>query len=412
MGGMWTHGSHRCLPVLAVTYSSCPPRNRDGDMAWSQRLGHAELVLHLAGRRLRVTAPYRELLERVTSVVVPPCTVEASSSGPEWTLSIEEDVCPVDDEESGLERPELVYSHHGPRLTVLDSHDGRTRVAGRYRPSSAAASIEVDTSACATRLLLPAGDVGAARWGDWLMKTFYASRLLAAGWQMLHASAVALDGEAMLFLATSRGGKSTLAHRACTELGAAFLADDLVLLGPDGTVVGWPTRVSLPADLPGLAGLGVACDRVADGRVRRRRMLTPPEHRTTLGITYSPPVPLGTVVSLVSGTPDAAGTDARGAGRRALQVCHLDRDAVARARVEALDVPRQRLFTSDLLGLTGGPRATSPSATGVDVAGLLSRAPGALLRIMDPEALSTAPVWDELAQFVPGLAAHLEVGRR
>lgn len=355
-----------------------------------------------------MTAPHQGLLERVTAVVAPPCAVETSGADPEWTMSIEEDVCPVRAEGDGLEQVELIYPLGGPRLTVLDNHDGRMRVAGRYRPDSAAVSIEVDVSACATRLVLPAGDVDTARWGDWLVKVFFASRLVSAGWRMLHASAVAVDGAALLFLAGSRGGKSTLAHRACTELGAEFLADDLVLLGPDGTVVGWPTRVCLPADLSDVAGAGVACDRVVDGRVRRRRVLTRPEHRTALGINYSPPVRLGSVVSVIS---DAAGA-ADGAGRRAVQVCRLDRDVLARARVEALDVPRQRLFTSDLLGLTGGPRTTSLSDTGVDVAGLLSRAPGALLRIADPAALSTAPVWNELAAFVPGLATHLNVGAR
>lgn len=378
-------------------------------MAGTQRPAGSEVVLRLAGRRLRVTAPHHGLLERVTAVVAPPCTVDVSGSGPEWTVAIEEDVCPVRAEDAGLDRVELIYPLGGPRLTVPDNHDGRMRAVGRYRPDSAAVSIEVDATACTTRLLLPAGDMGAARWGDWLVKVFFASRALSAGWRMLHASAVAVDGAASLFLAASRGGKSTLAHRACTELGAEFLADDLVLLGPDGTVVGWPTRVCLPADLPGVADVGMASDRVVDGQVRRRRVLTPPEHRVALGVTYSPPVPLGSVVCVVSGS---AGAAADGVGRRAVQVCHLDWDVLARAQVEALDVPRQRLFTSDLLGLTGGSRATSPSGTGVDVAGLLSRAPGALLRIVDPEALSTVPVWDELAAFVPGLATHLHVGQR
>ncbi len=69
---------------------------------------------------------------------------------------------------------------------------------------------------------------------------------------------------------------------------------------------------------------------------------------------------------------------------------------------EALTIPAQRLYTSDLLGLTGGPRTTGPAADDAEVVHLLSQVPGALLSVGDPAALSTAPVWDALKASFPG----------
>ncbi|GAA0829846.1 hypothetical protein ACFQVD_04770 [Streptosporangium amethystogenes subsp. fukuiense] len=89
----------------------------------------------------------------------------------------------------------------------------------RYRPGSAAALLEVDRARRTTRVVVP--DEGTARrWPDWLARLFFSSRMLDGGWRMLHASAVTLNGVVVLFVAGSRGGKSTLAYRACDELGA------------------------------------------------------------------------------------------------------------------------------------------------------------------------------------------------
>ncbi|MET9104803.1 hypothetical protein [Streptomyces antibioticus] len=313
---------------------------------------------------------------------------------PDWSVRIYENIRPGGAVEEAAGQPELVFPQGGPRLTVLDNQNGSLRVRGRYRPDGAAVVIEAEASACRTRLVLPAGDVGAVRWGDWLAKVFFASRLLQTGWRMLHASAVAIDGRALLFLAGPRGGKSTLAHRACMELGADFLADDLVVLSPDGTVVGWPARVCLPADLPVRRAVGTLLDGMADGQVRRRLLLTPAEHRTALGVTYSPPVPLGMVVSIEPMADPWA---------PAVHAVRLAQDDVIAAAAEAQDVPAQRLYTSDLLGLTGGPRTSGLVGAAGEVARLLSRVPGALLRLGDPAALPTAPVWDALSGLGPGV---------
>jgi hypothetical protein len=60
----------------------------------------------------------------------------------------------------------------------------------------------------------------------------------------VHAAAVALDGQAVLFAAPSGTGKSTLAH-ACHGAGLALMAEDQVRvqLGPRARIWGWPLRV-------------------------------------------------------------------------------------------------------------------------------------------------------------------------
>jgi hypothetical protein len=278
---------------------------------------------------------------------------------------------------------------------VVDSTAGRLRLHGRYRPDCAAASIETDRAAETTRIVLPTGDKSAARLADWLAKGFFASRLLGTGWQMLHASAVVVAGQAVLFLAGPRGGKSTLAHRACAELGAMFLADDLVLLGPDGTVAGWPARVCLPVDLPVPHGAGEVFERIVGRDVRRRVRLTPPEHRRTLGVGYSPPVPLGAVISIA-----LAGSSVR------VHASPLERDALTSVVEKALDVPSQRLFTGDLLGLTGSGSTAPPTDATSSVLRLLSRKPGVQLTVGDPVSLPTVAVWRELSAILPLLTAE------
>ncbi|MFD4577414.1 hypothetical protein ACFWNK_34080 [Streptomyces sp. NPDC058417] len=364
-------------------------------MAGEDQSSWAEAELRLADYRLHLSAPHGALLERVTSVMAPPCVVVEPAAEPEWSVRIDVDTGPIVDVEQPVVRPELVLPQGGPRLTVLDNQGGRLRLLGRYRPGWAPVTIEVDPSACRTRLILPAGDVGAVRWGDWLAKVFFASRLLHSGWRMLHASAVAVGGRALLFLAGPRGGKSTLAHRACTELGADYLADDLVLLGPDGTVVGWPARICLPVDLPVPYAVGTLMDGMADGQVRRRWLLTPAEHRLALGLAYSPPVPLGAVVSIVPMSEPRVS---------AVHAMHLSEEDLIAAAVEAQEVQAQRLYTSDLLGLTGGPRTSGPAGAVGDVAGLLSRVPCVRLRVGDLASLPAEPVWDVLSGLVPGVA--------
>ena len=172
------------------------------------------------------------------------------------------------------------------------------------------------------------------------------------------------------------------------ELGARFLADDLVLIGPDGTVVGWPTRVAVPAELAGDTDGGRRERTVVAGVRRDRILFTPAQHRAALGIAYSPPVPLGAVV-IVDGDA-AAGEDVR-----------ADADVLERAVARAAHVPQQLLYVSDPLGLRGGVRLADQAAAAPALEGLLSGVPSAVLRVA-VEQLSSAPVWRALEDVVPG----------
>ncbi|MDP9842225.1 hypothetical protein [Streptosporangium lutulentum] len=205
----------------------------------------ADLVL--GSWRLRVSAP-SDLLQGVLSVMAPPCTVEEAAPGIGWTVRAmrdEHDDLPADVDEVFADRPVVVSPCGGPQLAVVDVSNGLMRLLGRYKPGTAAALLEIDQGRRTTRVVVP--EVGPGRrWLDWTARMFFSSRMLAGGWRLLHASAIAVDGVAVLFIADQGGGKTTLAHRACKELGARFMADDLVMVGPGGIVAGWPTRAALP----------------------------------------------------------------------------------------------------------------------------------------------------------------------
>ncbi|MBD3146328.1 MULTISPECIES: hypothetical protein [Microbispora] len=346
----------------------------------------SDVDLLLGGFRLRLVSESRKLLEHVTSVMVPPCETAGHLPGADWTVMVEEADEPDPDEVDAVfsDRPVVVLPYGGPQLAVVAAGDGTLRAMGHYRPEVATAVIEVDMAGRTTRVVLPAGDEMSIRWADWLVRVFFASRMLVSGWHMLHASAVAVNGSAVLFLAEQGGGKSTLAHRACTELGAAFLADDLVLLGPGRTVVGWPTRVSLPEELvTGTAAAGVG---------RRRIVFSPADYRALLNGERSSPVPLGAVVIV------APGADADAYAPAVERV-----DSLRYEETVALDIPAQRLHTSDLLGLTGGPR---PAGRSVPLPReLLGGVPTACLRIGDLRTLPHVPVWEALSELLAPLAA-------
>ncbi|MCC9309165.1 hypothetical protein LN042_19100 [Kitasatospora sp. RB6PN24] len=361
-----------------------------GSVADAHRV-RADLLL--AGLRLRIAAPSPRLVESVVGVLAPACEVDPSTQGePGWTLIVDqaESVVEVEALFEGLLVLALPYS--GRQLAVLDTAEGVLRLAARYRRGAAPVLLEVDAAHRATRLVVSPGDGVGVRWADWLARVFFASRLLAAGWRMLHASAVAVDGAALVFLAGQRGGKSTLAHRAVRERGALFLADDLVLAGPGGLVVGWPTRVAVPAELFAgqLPAVGRAERTVVAGVPRRRVLFSPPEHRQALSVPYSPPVPLGAVVVARSAE----------ASEQGVRADSLPEAGVREAVAAAARVPQQLLYVSDALGLMGGPRLAEQAAGVGNRAELLGGVPAAALNV-PADRLATADVWRALAPVVP-----------
>jgi len=80
-------------------------------------------------------------------------------------------------------------------------------------------------------------DIEAARI-DVLGRVF-ATALHASGLSVLHASAVAIDGTAIAFLAPRVYGKSTLAM-AMLDAGAQLVTDDILAVEPDVPVTAWP----------------------------------------------------------------------------------------------------------------------------------------------------------------------------
>ena len=194
--------------------------------------------------------------------MTPPCDqADTGSEAPGWSVDIETGTGgPAGhDRHDGL--PVVSWPQSGRRLVVHRSDGGIIAATGFYRQGAAPVRIEADIRARETQVLLPPGDPLSRRWPDWLARSFFGARLLSDGWLLLHASAVRVvtpaGDRAVLVLAGSRGGKSTLAYRACRELGAAHMADDLALARarPDGVeVTGWPTRAGVPVEIldPGL----------------------------------------------------------------------------------------------------------------------------------------------------------------
>lgn len=122
--------------------------------------------------------------------------------------------------------------------------------------------------------------------------------LAAAGETVLHASAVGVDGVAVLLVGEARSGKSTTAA-ALAGAGAAVLADDGVLLDSRGSGV-WAVPsypgLRLWPDAAGFAvSRGLTRAPVAPGSEKRRLLLP--------GGAPPPVLPLGVVYSLRAGGP-------------------------------------------------------------------------------------------------------------
>ncbi len=404
----------RCTRSDPVSYC-CPPIDRAAGAAPgppTSVLREPPTDVVLAGHRLRLTAETCDMVENALSVLVPPCSLAAASATGEvgWSVHIA-----FASPSAGLRKahgqPVFGWAGSGRRLEILDAADGVLVLAGRYREGCAESVIEVDTRCRQTRVLLPPGDVPSRRWPDWIGRMFFGTRLLADGWHLVHASAVSIetdDGpQAVLFLAGPRGGKSTLAHRACVELSAKLLSDDLVLLqsGPDGGVaVGWPTRVSVPlelldAPLREKASGQARLDSTLGGRWRRRLVLSPPEYAAMFHADRAGPTRLGAIVVV---DPTA------GSHRQAMAVDRdVSHDRIGTALTRAAHIPAQRLMMLDLLGIAGPSArpwaardAGANLATGFRDGGVAMVA----LRVPDMSLLPSLPVWNALAVHVPWVA--------
>jgi hypothetical protein len=119
------------------------------------------------------------------------------------------------------------------------------------------------------------------------------------GYEMLHASAVGIDGKAVAFLGDSSAGKTSLATNALLQ-GAEFMADDAVALEVhDGRVLAHPGP-------PVAAVRHAEVDRLS--RANRRRlgvsMASNPKEVLFRVSRHSGPAPLGAMYFIDRTSPD------------------------------------------------------------------------------------------------------------
>jgi len=369
----------------------------------------ASAEVALAGHRLHLTADVQDMADDALSVLAPPCSVRKAVAGePGWSVHVTPGPASYSSPRRG--HPVFGWDDVGRRLEVVDAADGLLVLAGRYREGCAETLIVVDGQSRQTRIFLPPEDRPSRRWPDWAARMFFGTRLLADGWHLVHAAAVSIDTDAgpraVLFLAGPHGGKSTLAHRACVELSARLMSDDLVLLQPrSGCVaaVGWPTRVSVPMELLDAAAREKASttavlDTLADGRRRRRLVLSAPEYGAMFNVERAGPTMLGAVVVVSSADPAA--------GRHVVELDgNIGADRLGAALTAAAQIPAQRLMMLDLLGIAG-PSAQPPWPTSMAPAELLAAFRDAEvatvgISVPDMSRLPSLPVWTVLAARVP-----------
>jgi len=95
-------------------------------------------------------------------------------------------------------------------------------------------------SADGRRLRCAVGDGGEEAWQRLLVAQVLPFAAVLRGLEVLHASAVVIDGQAVAFAGPSGAGKTSVALELC-RLGASFLADDVLAVESDGGVlVGHP----------------------------------------------------------------------------------------------------------------------------------------------------------------------------
>lgn len=357
--------------------------------------GTPEAWLSLMGHHLRITADTDEVVADVVGRLSPPCDL----GGPKnvaWTVQVRNGSAAPADLDALRDRPQLIIQRDGPRLVLSDVTGTGTAAVGQYAPGSSPVWIESDLERRTTRVVLPDRSDPGNRWVDWLARVFFGSRLIADGWRLVHASAVCIADRAVLIAAPPHGGKSTLAFRACAELRAALMADDLVFLGgaKDAPLaVGWPTRIAVPTEClkVDLVPIGFPLHAVLrtrhSGRERERIVLNPVEHRNLMGMEHTGPKPLGALITIRSGARTGDGGQ-RSSGQSAA-------DAFQSAGMPVA----QRLFITDMLGLVGGHQLLTVAMESIDD-WWPDHVPVVPLDVEDLTELPTLPVWPQLlAQF-------------
>ncbi|AUG78271.1 hypothetical protein CFP65_3478 [Kitasatospora sp. MMS16-BH015] len=161
------------------------------------------------------------------------------------------DRLPVDpDDLAAVPRsPQLWLDEKGPRFVVLDHRPDR---AVLLRDNEADSDPVLITATPPGRLRIDVTDdgPGTRRAVVRLLTFLLCGQLHAAGVPVLHGSAVARNGQAVLIAGPTNAGKSTLAFLAATLGGWDFVSDDSLLAwrdGPEGAlrVSGMPRRMGI-----------------------------------------------------------------------------------------------------------------------------------------------------------------------
>lgn len=137
--------------------------------------------------------------------------------------------------------------------------------------------------------------------------TMLAFLLMLRGSTVLHASAVAVDGEAIAFTGPSGGGKSTVAALMC-RAGAALVTDDVLAIDVDGTpsCVGAAEELRLRSNAASLAADDGRSRATADNRTAFAPADTFGDALPLSAIVVPAPSREVTEVAITRVTPDAA----------------------------------------------------------------------------------------------------------
>ena len=225
--------------------ATAPPRERF-------TLSYAHATLHVESEVEGV----RELTERLLAPAFR--TTEDGRPGDhprlEVVLSTPADV-PADARRAMERMPTLLLD--GTRQVVLDRDTERVTVLQLAEADATELLLTSWPARNRLRLAVPDGSFGALRGVSRVVKFLVGAQLTAAGAPVFHGSAVARDGEGVLIVGPSGGGKTSLMFLVATLAGWDFVSDDLVFTWPDPTgtglrMSGWPNRVGL--SVPALSG--------------------------------------------------------------------------------------------------------------------------------------------------------------
>ncbi|WP_308296123.1 hypothetical protein [Streptomyces sp. ISL-96] len=147
---------------------------------------------------------------------------------------------------------ETVYAK-APLLVAEDQH-GTIRA---FSPPDQLAYVSEPHTGCLTIFGTDVESVAVA--ASRLAREVVRGLLLRDGWTLLHASAVVIDGNAILSFGSKGAGKSTTAVLLARKSGAGLLANDRIFVRPDGSgrvqVLPWPSAAALGLGLLDALGM-------------------------------------------------------------------------------------------------------------------------------------------------------------